>query len=191
MIGIARSASDGIGAHRPCGRGRRGTGQVQGRHDLHGDRRHGPERRRRRRDRGVDHQARRRDPQLPADAGRHPQGAGRRPDPLERPQPRTVVREVLPAISSDVPSVVVSDGVEPMGIAEGPYTGKPNPACLDVAGHRADLCRQHPRRLRRARSGQRRDLQGQCRGLQGEDHGDDRADPGRARSRSPRSGAGW
>jgi manganese/iron transport system substrate-binding protein len=26
-----------------------------------------------------------------------------------------------------VPSVVVSDGVEPMGIAEGPYTGKPNP----------------------------------------------------------------
>lgn len=27
----------------------------------------------------------------------------------------------------DIPSVVVSDGVEPMGIAEGPYTGKPNP----------------------------------------------------------------
>jgi len=27
----------------------------------------------------------------------------------------------------DVPGVVVSDGVEPMGIAEGPYTGKPNP----------------------------------------------------------------
>jgi manganese/iron transport system substrate-binding protein len=28
---------------------------------------------------------------------------------------------------SDVPSVVVSEGVEPRGIAEGPYTGKPNP----------------------------------------------------------------
>lgn len=28
---------------------------------------------------------------------------------------------------SDVPSVVVSEGVEPMGIAEGPYAGKPNP----------------------------------------------------------------
>ena len=28
---------------------------------------------------------------------------------------------------SDVPSVVVSEGVEPMGIGEGPYTGKPNP----------------------------------------------------------------
>ena len=28
---------------------------------------------------------------------------------------------------SDVPGVVVSEGVEPMGIAEGPYSGKPNP----------------------------------------------------------------
>ena len=28
---------------------------------------------------------------------------------------------------NDVPDVVVSKGVEPMGIAEGPYTGKPNP----------------------------------------------------------------
>jgi manganese/iron transport system substrate-binding protein len=27
----------------------------------------------------------------------------------------------------DVPSAVLSEGVEPMGIAEGPYTGKPNP----------------------------------------------------------------
>ncbi len=27
----------------------------------------------------------------------------------------------------DVPSVVVSEGVEPMGIREGPYSGKPNP----------------------------------------------------------------
>ncbi|WP_230533156.1 metal ABC transporter substrate-binding protein [Microvirga roseola] len=27
----------------------------------------------------------------------------------------------------DVPSAVVSEGVEPLGIAEGPYTGKPNP----------------------------------------------------------------
>ncbi|MDK1387642.1 metal ABC transporter substrate-binding protein [Sinorhizobium sp. 8-89] len=27
----------------------------------------------------------------------------------------------------DIPGVVVSEGVEPMGIAEGPYTGKPNP----------------------------------------------------------------
>ena len=27
----------------------------------------------------------------------------------------------------DVPSAVLSDGIEPMGITEGPYTGKPNP----------------------------------------------------------------
>ena len=29
--------------------------------------------------------------------------------------------------SATCPSVVLSDGVEPMGIAEGPYKGKPNP----------------------------------------------------------------
>lgn len=28
---------------------------------------------------------------------------------------------------SDIPSAVVSDGLKPIGIAEGPYTGKPNP----------------------------------------------------------------
>src|SRR5919205_2293198 len=28
---------------------------------------------------------------------------------------------------SEVPSVVVTEGIEPMGITEGPYTGKPNP----------------------------------------------------------------
>lgn len=28
---------------------------------------------------------------------------------------------------ADVPSVVLTDGVEPMGISEGPYSGKPNP----------------------------------------------------------------
>ena len=37
----------------------------------------------------------------------------------------------------DVPGVVVSEGVQPMGIAEGPYTGKPNPhawmSATDVA----------------------------------------------------------
>ncbi|MBX3572255.1 MAG: metal ABC transporter substrate-binding protein [Mesorhizobium sp.] len=27
----------------------------------------------------------------------------------------------------DIPGVVISDGVDPIGIAEGPYTGKPNP----------------------------------------------------------------
>ena len=27
----------------------------------------------------------------------------------------------------DIPSITLSDGIDPMGIAEGPYTGKPNP----------------------------------------------------------------
>jgi manganese/iron transport system substrate-binding protein len=42
------------------------------------------------------------------------------------PEPRTVVRAVLRQ-SRDVPSAVVSKGVEPIGIGEGPYTGRPNP----------------------------------------------------------------
>ena len=55
------------------------------------------------------------------------QGAGRRPHPLERPQSRTLVRAVLPESRATCRGVVVSDGIEPMGIGEGPYTGKPNP----------------------------------------------------------------
>ena len=41
----------------------------------------------RRRHRGVDHQAWGGDPQLPADARRHPAGAGCSARPVERPQP--------------------------------------------------------------------------------------------------------
>ena len=37
------------------------------------------------------------------------------------------------ATMRDVPSVVISEGVEPIGIGEGPYKGKPNPHALDVA----------------------------------------------------------
>jgi manganese/iron transport system substrate-binding protein len=36
---------------------------------------------------------------------------------------------------SDVPSVTLTDGIEPMGIAEGEYTGKPNPhAWMSLSG---------------------------------------------------------
>ena len=53
---------------------------------------------------------------------------------------------------SDVPSVVVSDGVEPIGIGEGPYTGRPNPhawmspaaALVYVANIRDALVRYDP-----------------------------------------------
>ena len=94
-------------------------------------------------DRGIDHQAGRRDPRLPADAARHREGAGGRPRAVERLQPRTLVREVLR---------------ERQGRAErrrhrrhradghrrGPLHRQAQSACLDVAGQRADLCREHP-----------------------------------------------
>ncbi len=52
----------------------------------------------------------------------------------------------------DVPSVVVSEGIEPVGIAEGPYTGKPNPhawmspanALIYVENIRAALAKYDP-----------------------------------------------
>ena len=63
--------------------------------DLHGHPGHRPERRRHGGDRGIDHQARRRDPRLPADAARHRQGAVGRPRAVERHEPGALVREVL------------------------------------------------------------------------------------------------
>jgi manganese/iron transport system substrate-binding protein len=52
----------------------------------------------------------------------------------------------------EVPSVVVTDGIPPMGIAEGPYTGKPNPhawmspsnAVIYVANIRRALAEHDP-----------------------------------------------
>jgi manganese/iron transport system substrate-binding protein len=52
----------------------------------------------------------------------------------------------------DVPQVVLTDGIEPMGIAEGPYTGKPNPhawmspsnALIYVENIRAALVQHDP-----------------------------------------------
>jgi len=51
-----------------------------------------------------------------------------------------------------VPSAVLTDGIEPMGIAEGPYSGKPNPhtwmapanAIIYVENIRKALCRLDP-----------------------------------------------
>ena len=56
----------------------------------------------------------------------------------------------------DVPSVTLTDGIEPMPIADGAYEGKPNPHAWMGARERADLRRQHRRRLRRARPRERR-----------------------------------
>jgi manganese/iron transport system substrate-binding protein len=47
-------------------------------------------------------------------------------DPHQRPESRTVVCPLLSA-PEGVPEVVVSEGIQPMGISEGPYNGKPNP----------------------------------------------------------------
>ncbi|MBX9592110.1 MAG: metal ABC transporter substrate-binding protein [Hyphomonadaceae bacterium] len=52
----------------------------------------------------------------------------------------------------EVPSVVVTDGIEPMGIKDGPYTGKPNPhawmspnnALIYVENIRKELTRHDP-----------------------------------------------
>jgi manganese/iron transport system substrate-binding protein len=52
----------------------------------------------------------------------------------------------------EVPSVVVTEGIPPLGIAEGPYTGKPNPhawmspgnAVIYVSNIRQALARQDP-----------------------------------------------
>ena len=54
-----------------------------------------------------------------------------------------------------VPSVVVTEGIEPMGITEGPYSGKPNPHAWMSSTTRADLCRKHPQGAGQIRPGQR------------------------------------
>ena len=68
-----------------------------------------------------------------------------------------------------VPGVVVSQGVKPMGIAEGPYNGKPNPhawmspnaALIYVENIRNAFAKYDPKNAD--------DLQGKCRGVQAED----------------------
>ena len=48
-----------------------------------------------------------------------------------------------------MPSVVVSEGVEPIGIAEGPYQGKPNPHAWMSPADALIYVEQHPRRAGR------------------------------------------
>lgn len=84
---------------------------------------------------------------------------------------------------NDVPSAIVSDGIQPMGINEGPYTGKPNPHAW-MSGKRADLRREHQEGARLGRSGQHRRLRGQREGLRRKDQGAFSRDQGRARQAS-------
>ncbi len=88
----------------------------------------------------------------------------------------------------DVPFAVVSEGVEPMGISEGPYTGKPNPhawmspenALVYVDNIRDAFVQHDP---------QSRGLQAMPK-LQEEVEATIHADPREARQ-TPRTSAGW
>ena len=92
--------------------------------------------------------------------------AGRRPDPVERPEPRAMVRAVLQQPQRRAERRAVR-GRRADGHRRGPLHRQAQPACLDVARSRADLCREHPQGVRRARPGERRDLRRQRRGLFG------------------------
>ena len=122
-----------------CGRRR----QDAGRHHFHGHCRHGAPRCGRRGDGRLHHQARRRDSQLPADAWRSDRGTEGRPHPVERAQPRTLVRKVLRQ----------SEGCSERGglgrrradeHLRGTLHRQAQPACMDVAGSSCHLCREHP-----------------------------------------------
>ena len=130
----------------------------------------------------VDHQAGRRDPQLPADAAAI---SCRRRTPISilwnGLNLELWFEQFFAAISSDVPSVVVTDGIEPMGIGEGPYTGKPNPHAWMSPTDALIYVENIREAFAEARSGQCRDLRRQCRGLYGADQGD------RSRRSAPRS----
>jgi ABC-type Zn2+ transport system substrate-binding protein/surface adhesin len=91
----------------------------------------------------------------------------------------------------DVPQVVLTDGVEPMGIAEGPYSGRPNPHAWMSADQRSGLCREHPQGAGGARSGKRGDLRCERGSLLRQDQGTRCATAGPARTDSGRSNAGW
>ena len=119
---------------------------------------HRPERRRRRGDRRIDHQAGCRDPRLPADPARHRQGAVGGSRALQRLQPRALVRAVLRERPGRAERR--ADGRHRADGHRGRSLHRQaQPACLDVGHQRADLRREHPQGAGGARSGQRRGLQ--------------------------------
>ena len=135
----------------------------------------------------VDHQAGRGDPRLSADAARHREGAGGRPRAVERLQPRALVREVLRERQGSAERRR-DRGHRADGDRGRPLHRQAQPACLDVAEQRADLCREHPQGAGEARSRQRRRLQQERRRLCGADQGARRAAAQAAR-RDPREPA--
>jgi|GEM_PF-2306699 len=67
----------------------------------------------------------------------------------------------------DVPSVTLSEGIEPMGIGEGPYNGMPNPhSWMSPKKKCAHLCGKYPQGLCRFGSCKRGYVQCKCRFIQ-------------------------
>ncbi len=178
-------------ARRPCRvRLARAGGAVEGGHDLHRDRRHGAERgwgcgRGR-----FHHPPGGGDPRLSAD----PAGSGARQrcrsDPVERPQPGTVVRAVhrqsgRHSFRHD------QRGHRAHRHRRGGIRGQIQSPCLDRAGSGFGLCGQYPRCAGATRPGQCRRLCRQRRGLQGADHRHHRAFARTDRRDSRRRNAGW
>jgi hypothetical protein len=98
---------------------------------------------------------------------------------VERPQPRTLVREI-PRQSRRRAERHLSEGIEPMGITEGPYTGKPNPHAW-MSPNNALIYVENIRKALGERSGQcRRPMTPMPRPISRRS-GDDRADEGEDR----------
>ena len=174
------------GGVRPCRRADRAGQAVPGGDDLHRDPGHRAERRRRQGDRGIDHQARRRDSRLPADPARHRARAIRRPRAVERIQPRALVREILRQRQGSAERRRHRRHRADGHLRRALYR-QAQPACLDVACERADLCREYPQGAGQVRPEECRHLQQECRRLCRQDQGDRRAaaqaavdDPGRS-----------
>ena len=91
----------------------------------------------------------------------------------------------------DVPSVVVTEGIEPMGITEGPYNGKPNPHAWMSPNNALIYVENIRKALVEARSGQRRDLQQERRGLCRRRSRRSTSRCASGSQRSPRTSAGW
>ena len=122
----------------------------------------------------FDHPAGRRDPRLSADAARHREGAGGRSGAVERLQPRTLVRAVLPERQGSAERRG-DRRHRAAGHHRGAIQRQAQSACLDVAEQRADLCREHPQGARQVRSGECRSLCQERRRLFGADQGARRA----------------
>ncbi len=90
----------------------------------------------------------------------------------------------------DVPSATLTEGIDPIPIAEGAYEGQSNPHAWMGVENAMVYVDNIADALSRIDPGQRRDLRGQCRGLQGRDPRRPSSPCATASPRSPRTSAG-